>query len=55
MAQILTWVSHNATNFPDPQAINEEVETSAAPLKRLADAEMYAVLALRGGLDISPW
>lgn len=42
---------HNATNFPDPQAIREEVEASAAWLKRLEEAEIYVVLT--DGLDIT--
>jgi hypothetical protein len=44
-------VFHNAINLPDPQAITEEVEASAAWLKRLVDAEIYAVLT--DGLDIA--
>ena len=38
-------------NFPDPQAIREAVEASAAWLKRLVDAEIYAVLIV--GSDIA--
>jgi hypothetical protein len=44
-------VFHNAINLPDPQAIREEVEASAAWLKRLVDAEIYTVLT--DGLDIA--
>lgn len=42
----LTCVSHSATNFPEPNAMREELEAAAVRLNLLAEAEMYSTDAV---------
>lgn len=41
-----TCASQSATNFPEPNAIREELEAAAVRLNLLAEAEMYSTDAV---------